>query len=268
VLNALSGEVYEQLLRHVTAIRDDPGIVALVLTGFGTKSFVAGADVNFLAQIRSPAEGAATSAQSKLAGNALEQLGKPSVCALNGFAFGGGNELAMCCTARVVRKGLRVAVAQPEANLGMIPGAGATQRLPRLVGVAKAAEMLRTARALSSREAVECGLIREEVAGDVVDAAISLARAAARGDVVLPRINAGALDVPSELPPVPIAHLSRAVDALMCRAILEGCAKPLAEGLQFESELFGACCATKDMRVGVQNFIANGPKAKAEFVHA
>ena len=189
------------------------------------------------------------------------------MCALNGYAFGGGNELAMCCTARLVRKGLRVAVAQPEVNLGIIPGAGATQRLPRLVGVTKAAEMLRTARALSSPEAVECGLIREEVDGDVVDAAIALARAASRGEVALPRIDRHALNVPKKLPLLQLAHLSRAVDALLCRAILEGCAKPLAEGLQLESELFGACCGTEDMHIGVRNFVANGPKAKAEFVH-
>lgn len=267
VLNALNDDVYEQLAAHAMVLREDPKVAAVVLTGFGPKAFVSGADVNFLAAIRSPAEGTATSERSKQAGNLLEQLGKPVVCALNGMAFGGGNEIAMCCTARIVRKGLAVAVAQPEANLGIVPGAGATQRLPRLVGVGKAAEMLRTGRALSGREAVECGLVREEVAGDVVDAAVRLARAAAHGEVVLPPMNRGPIDTPNELPAVELGHLSRATDALICRAIVEGCRRPLADGLRLESELFGQCCATEDMRIGVDNFMANGPRAKAVFVN-
>lgn len=267
VLNALNDDVYEQLAAHATALGADPKIAAVVLTGFGPKSFVSGADVNFLAAIKSPAEGVTTSERSKVPGNLLERLGKPVICAMNGMAFGGGNELAMCCTARIVRKGLAVAVAQPEANLGIVPGAGATQRLPRLVGVEKAAEMLRTGRALSGREAVACGLVREEVEGDVVDAAVRLARAAAHGEVTLTPINSEPIATPDVLPPVELGHLSRVIDVLICRAIVEGCRKPLADGLRLESELFGECCATEDMRIGVDNFIANGPRAKAVFVH-
>jgi len=267
VLNALNDDVYAQLAAHASALAADPQIAAVVLTGFGPKAFVSGADVNFLAQIQSPADGVATSERSKRPGNLFEQLGKPVVCALNGMAFGGGNEIAMCCTARLVRRGLAVAVAQPEAHLGIVPGAGATQRLPRLVGVEKAAELLRTGRAISSREAVECGLVREEVDGDVVEAAVRLARAAARGEVVLAPINSGPIATPDQLPPVELGHLSRATDALICRAIVEGCRRPLADGLRLESELFGECCATEDMRIGVGNFIANGPRSKAVFVH-
>jgi len=267
VLNALNDDVFEQLYEHFVALYSDPRIAAVVLTGFGTKSFVSGADVNFLSRIESPADGTLTSERSKRAGNLIERLGKPVVCALNGSALGGGNELAMCCTTRVARKGLALAVAQPEVNLGIIPGAGATQRLPRLVGIEKAAEMLRTGRGLSGPEAVACGLIREEVDGDVVERAIELARAAARGDVTLPVIDPGPMAMPAELPPVELGHRSRAIDALMCRALLEGCSKPLADGLHFESEMFGQCCATEDMRIGVGNFLANGPRSKAEFVH-
>jgi enoyl-CoA hydratase/carnithine racemase len=160
VLNALSDEVYGQLRDHVAAIRDDPAIAAVVLTGFGPKAFVSGADVGFLAKIASPADGVSTSERSKEAGNLLEQMGKPSVCALNGMALGGGNEIAMCCTARIIRRGVSLAVAQPEPNLGIVPGAGATQRLPRLVGLDRAAMMLRTGRPLSGKEAVACGLVR------------------------------------------------------------------------------------------------------------
>ena len=267
VLNALNDEVYEQLAAHAIALGADQKITAVVLTGFGPKSFVSGADVNFLSKIQSPAEGVATAERSKRAGNLFERLGKPVVCALNGSAFGGGNEIAMCCTARIAREGLAVAVSQPEANLGIVPGAGATQRLPRLVGVEKAAEMLRTGRSLSGREAVACGLIREEVDGDVVDAAVRLARAAARGEVSLAPIDCGSIKTPDTLPPIELGHLSRSTDDLICRAIVEGCRRPLADGLRLESELFGECCATADMRIGVDNFLANGPRSKAVFVH-
>ncbi|OYV74104.1 MAG: hypothetical protein B7Z72_00955, partial [Gemmatimonadetes bacterium 21-71-4] len=267
VLNALNDEVYRQLHDRFAALRDDASIRAVVLTGFGTKAFVSGADINFLASITTPDEGFRTSERSKKAGNLIEQLGKPVICALNGSAFGGGSELAMCCTARIARTGLSVAMAQPEANLGIVPGAGATQRLPRLVGVERAAEMLRTGRALSGAEAVACGLIREEVDGDVVDAAIRLARAAADGRVTLAGIDRRPIQVPSVLPDVTLGHLSRTIDGLMCRAIVEGCRQPLDDGLRFESEMFGACCATEDMRIGIRTFFEHGPRARAEFVH-
>lgn len=267
VLNALNDDVYAQLAAHAEALRADPKIAGVVITGFGPKAFVSGADVNFLSAITSPAEGVTTSERSKVPGNLFEELGKPVICAMNGMAFGGGNELAMCCSARLIRAGLAVAVGQPEANLGIVPGAGATQRLPRLVGVTLAAKLLRTGRTLSSREAVECGLVREEVDGDIVEAAVKLAHAAARGEVALTPIDRKPMTTPDRLPLVELGHLSKATDALICRAIVEGCRKPLAEGLHFESKLFGECCATEDMRIGVANFVANGPRAKAGFVH-
>jgi len=267
VLNALNDDVYTELGERFAALEHDPAIAAVVLTGFGPKAFVSGADVNFLSRIASPAEGVATSERSKGPGNLIARLGKPVVCALNGYALGGGNEIAMCCSARLARSGMALAVSQPEANLGLVPGAGATQRLPRLVGIETAAAMLRTGRALSGREAVACGLVREEVEGDVVHAAIALARQAARGEVALTPLDPAPLETPRELPAVELGHRSRAVDALICRAIVEGCRKPLDEGLRFESELFGACCATEDMRIGVRTFVEQGPRAKAEFVH-
>jgi enoyl-CoA hydratase / 3-hydroxyacyl-CoA dehydrogenase len=267
VLNALNDAVYAQLAEHAAAVRDDPRVAAVVLTGFGTKAFVSGADVSFLAGITTPEEGVATAERSKKAGNLLEGLGKPVVCALNGMALGGGNEIAMCCTARIARKGLSLAAGQPEPNLGLVPGAGATQRLPRLIGVERAAMMLRTGRGLSGREAVEVGLVREEVEGDLVDAAVLLAGAAARGEISLAPIDPRPLQLPAELPSVELGHLSRCIDGLICRAILEGCSKPLSEGLQVESEMFGACCATRDMRIGVETFLTKGPRAKPEFVH-
>ncbi|MDE3052738.1 MAG: 3-hydroxyacyl-CoA dehydrogenase/enoyl-CoA hydratase family protein [Gemmatimonadota bacterium] len=267
VLNALNDDVYAQLVRRFTEVRDDPGIAAAVLTGFGTRAFVSGADVNFLGAIGSPAEGVATSERSKLAGNLIERLGKPVVCALNGFALGGGSELALCCSARLVRKGLPLAISQPESNLGIVPGAGATQRLPRMVGLELAAEMLRTGRALSGRQAVESGLVREEVDGDVVTAAVELARAAARGEVALEGASPAPLALDVALPDVDLGFRSRAIDALITRAIVEGCRRPLADGLRFESEMFGECCATEDMRIGVRTFQEKGPRAQPVFVH-
>jgi enoyl-CoA hydratase / 3-hydroxyacyl-CoA dehydrogenase len=267
VLNALNDAVYEQLYSEFRKIQSDPRIRAAVLTGFGTKAFVSGADVNFLAKIKTSEEGFTTSERSKQAGNLIERMGKPVICALNGMALGGGSELALCCTARVVKKDLKLAIAQPEANLGIVPGAGATQRLPRLIGFERAAEMLRTGRGLSSSEAVACGLVREEVEVDLEEAAIELARAAADGQVRLKTIDMRPMTLPDELPAVELGHLSRATDQLMCRTIIEGCRRPLEEGLRFESQMFGACCETEDMRLGVKNFFENGPRAKAEFVH-
>jgi enoyl-CoA hydratase/carnithine racemase len=266
-LNALSTAVWEQLHTHFKALKDDKAIKAVVLTGFGPKAFVSGADVNFLAAITSPEHGFATSQESKEVGNAIEQLGKPVICALNGFALGGGAELAMCCTARIAKKGLSLAVGTPEANLGIIPGAGATQRLPRIVGVETAARMLRTGRGISGAEALACGFLREEVEGDVRTAAVALARAAADGEVNLVSLDPSPMATPDSLAALELGHLSQAIDKLMCRAIVEGCRKPLQEGLRVESEMFAACCATEDMWIGIKNFTKNGPRAKAEFVH-
>jgi enoyl-CoA hydratase/3-hydroxyacyl-CoA dehydrogenase len=267
VLNALNQDVYAQLTQMFTALRDDPRINAVVLTGFGTKAFVSGADVNFLARIKTPAEGAETSQRSKEPGNLIESLGKPVICAMNGSAIGGGNELAMCCTARIARAGLPVAASQPEPNLGIVPGAGATQRLPRLVGLDTAATMLRTGKPLSGPDAVRAGLIREEVEGDLIEAAIDLARRAASGAITLAPIDPRPMQTPDALPAIELGHLSRATDRLICQAILEGCRLPLQEGLRLESDRFGACCATEDMRIGVETFLAEGPRARAAFVH-
>ncbi|MBN2491046.1 MAG: 3-hydroxyacyl-CoA dehydrogenase/enoyl-CoA hydratase family protein, partial [Planctomycetes bacterium] len=213
VLNALNGDVFAQLARHIDAIGKDPAIRGAVITGFGTKAFVSGADINYLADNAEPEAALRTCEASKKPLEMIENLGKPVICALNGMALGGGNELAMACSARLCREGLKVAVSQPEPNLGIIPGAGATQRMPRLIGLERAAELLRTGRPLSGPKAVQYGLIREEVADDLVASAIRLARDAAAGKVALAPIQRGPLSVPAALPPVDIGHLSRAIDA-------------------------------------------------------
>jgi enoyl-CoA hydratase/carnithine racemase len=269
VLNALSGDVFAQLAAHAEAIDADDSIKGAVLTGFGTKAFVSGADVGFLADIETPEEGIQTSLDSQAAVGRIAAMETPIVCALNGLAFGGGIELAMACHARVSKAGLRVLAGQPEPNLGILPGAGGTQRLPRLVGFEHGARMLRTGRPISSAEAVAIGLVREEVEGDVVAAAMELATKAAAGELTLSRIEDGPLsDVPSTLPDVELGHLSTAVDAIICRAILEGAAMSLDDGLRHEAELFGEVVKTQDMKIGITNFMSNGPRSKAEFVNA
>jgi len=269
VLNALDQSVFDELEAAFASIEADPAIQAAVLTGFGKKAFVSGADVGFLAAIETQAEGEATAMASQRVLNFIEDMEKPVVCAMNGLAFGGGNELAMACTMRIARRGLKVLAAQPEPNLGIIPGAGGSQRLPRLIGLDEAQVLLRTGRPISSAKALELGLISEEVEGDLLQRAIHLAGSLASGELPRPQIHHEAMEgVPASLPPVDIGHLSRKVDEILCKAILEGAKMDLRRGIAFEAECFGEVCGTKDMRIGVQNFIANGPRSKAEFVHA
>lgn len=271
VLNALDQRVFDELRTKAAQLEADPTVKAVVLTGFGKKAFVSGADVNFLAKIQSPAEGEKTSADSNDAVARFQALAakKPVVCALNGLAFGGGIELAMACTTRIAKAGLSPLAGQPETNLGIIPGAGGTQRLPRLIGVEAAAALLRTGRPVSSADALKLGLISEEVEGDLLPRAIELAQALARGTASVKPMPTGPLsDVPATLPAIDIGHRSKAVDAILCDVILAGARTSLAEGLKLEARAFGAVCGTQDMRIGVENFLKNGPRAKAEFKHA
>jgi enoyl-CoA hydratase/3-hydroxyacyl-CoA dehydrogenase len=268
VLNALDQGVFEEIAARFEECDKDPSVQAIVLTGFGKKAFVSGADVHFLAKIKTVAEGEATSAASQRCVNVVQRVQKPTVAALNGLAFGGGIELAMACEARIAQKGLRVLAGQPEANLGIIPGAGGTQRLPRLVGMERAAEMIRTCRPISGEKALAFGLIREEVDGDLVARAVQLAKDLADGKEPRCRMDEGPMaNVPASLPAAEIGHLSQAVDAVIQKALLQGCKLPLYEGIAFEAKRFGEVCGTEDMRIGTQNFIKNGPKVKAEFVH-
>ncbi|MBM4060660.1 MAG: 3-hydroxyacyl-CoA dehydrogenase/enoyl-CoA hydratase family protein [Planctomycetes bacterium] len=268
VLNALDQGVFEELRTRFQQCDRDPMVKGIVLTGFGKKAFVSGADVNFLARITGPAHGEQTSRSSQVCVDAVQAVKKPTVAALNGLAFGGGIEVAMACEARVAVKGLKVLAGQPEANLGIIPGAGSTVRLPRLVGIERAAEMLRTCRPISSEKALAWGLIREEVDGDVVARAVALCRDMAGGVAVRSRMDEGPMvNVPASLPAVEIGHLSRKVDEILCKAVLGAARMALRDAVPFEARCFGEVCGTEDMRIGVENFVKNGPKAKAAFVH-
>ena len=267
VLNALNVNVFEQLREIFIAIQKDPKIKGAVLTGFGTRAFVSGADIGMLASQKTPDEAEGLCLKSMSVLDLIENLGKPVVCAMNGLAFGGGNEMAMSCTARIATKGQKVFVAQPEPRLGIIPGNGGTQRLPRWVGMEKAWPMLRNASPISSAQAREMGLIQEEVEGDLIETAMVWVKNILSGKIKVPSIPKGPIPVPSKLPEVDIGPLSRKIDSLLQKAVLEGAKMSLAEGLKLEAKTFGECLLTKDMRIGMDNFMKNGPKVNANFVH-
>ncbi|MFQ5447229.1 MAG: 3-hydroxyacyl-CoA dehydrogenase/enoyl-CoA hydratase family protein, partial [Saprospiraceae bacterium] len=260
VLNALNLQVLEQLKEEVQKAEADDSIEGIVITGFGTKAFVSGADINMLASLKTPDDGYDNSHTFQRYINYIEQCRKPVVCTLNGFAFGGGNELAIACTARIAKRGLPVAACQPEVNLGFIPGAGGTQRLPRLIGVDKAAEILRTARPISGKEALEIGLVDREAAGGLVEEAVVFAKQLAAGEASPHPLPKTPLDESVSPKSIDIGHRSKKIDGIISRAIYEGVTMTLEDGLELESRLFGECLLTEDMKIGLENFKTNGPK--------
>ncbi len=267
-LNALNTKVFKELERYCHVIQTDPSIKAAVVAGFGAKAFVAGADIKEMSNLSEPAQGEAFARKGQLASGRLEELGKPVVGAINGLMFGGGCELAMCCTARVAPKGLKMFAGQPEVNLGLIPGMGGTQRLPRLVGFERAAHMIRTADPISGEAALEYGLVNELVEGDVLPRAIELAREIADGRSRVKQMETGPLpDAPDSLPDIDIGHHSKVIDRLAVLAILEGGKMTLENGLKNEAKRFGECWTTQDTPIGLKTFVEKGARTKAEFIH-
>jgi enoyl-CoA hydratase/carnithine racemase len=267
VLNALNKDVFDQLEEIFRDIQKDPKIKGAVLTGFGTRAFVSGADIGMLASQKTAKEGEEGCLKNHSVLNLIESLGKPVVCAMNGLALGGGNEIAMACTARIAEKGQKVFVGQPEPKLGFIPGGGGTQRLPRLIGLEKAWPILRSSNPISSAQAKEVGLIQEEVEGDLIEAGINWVKNILSGKVKVPLIPKGPIPTPSKLPEVDIEHLSRKIDSLLQKAILEGAKMTLEDGLKLEARIFGECFATEDRKIGIDNFMKNGSKVNASFIH-
>jgi len=260
-LNAVNRDVILQVDQELTRIQANPEIRGVVITGFGNKAFASGADLGTLSSIATPEEARALSSDCNRVLRRIETLGKPVICALNGLSLGGGSELAYACTARVARKGLPVLFGQPEVRLGLIPGGGATQRLPRLIDFMAAWRLLRTGATMSGSEALQLGLILEEVEGDLVARAIELAR------TILPR-PAAEPKVPAVLPEVDLRGLSRRIDEILRRAIVEGAKLPLDDALALESSCFGEVFTTRDHRIGLDNYFKSGPKQPARFVHA
>ncbi len=231
VLNALNRKTMEELHHILTDARDDATVRVLILTGAGEKSFIAGADISELAQC-DPVSGRETGLFGQSVLHMLETMGKPSIAAINGFALGGGCEMALACTMRLASKSARLG--QPEVKLGIIPGYGGSQRLPRLVGKGMAHEMILGGDMINAEEALRIGLVNHiyETA-ELMPAAEALAK----------KIIANA----------PLA-VKFAMDA-----IEHGMEMPQEEGLFLEATLFGLCAATEDMREGTKAFLEKRP---------
>ena len=231
VLNALNRKTMEELGDVLAAARDDEGVRVLILTGAGEKAFVAGADIGELAQ-RTPVDGKEFSIFGQAVIHRLETLGKPSIAAINGFALGGGCELALACSIRLASKTARLG--QPEVKLGIIPGYGGSQRLARLCGKGAAHELCLTGEMISAEEAMRIGLVNHVYEpAELMPAAEAMAR----------KIVANA--------PLAVKFAMEAVE--------HGMEMPQEEGLFLEATLFGLCCATEDMREGTKAFLEKRP---------
>jgi enoyl-CoA hydratase len=234
VLNALNRKTVEELRDALLDARDDSSVRVLILTGAGEKSFVAGADIGELAQ-HTPVDSKDFSLFGQSVFHLLETLGKPSICAINGFALGGGCELALSCSIRLASKTAKLG--QPEVKLGIIPGYGGTQRLARLCGKGVAHELCLSGEMISAEEAQRLGLVNHIYEpAELLPAAEALAR----------KIIANA--------PLAVKYTIEAVE--------RGVEMPQQEGLFLEATLFGLACATEDMREGTKAFLE---KRKADF---
>jgi enoyl-CoA hydratase len=234
VLNALNTQTLDELRRAALALRHDPAIRAVIVTGAGEKAFVAGADINELS-VQTPIEGRELAIRGQHVFDLVENLGKPVIAAVNGYALGGGCELAMACTIRIASD--TATLGQPEINLGLMPGYGGTQRLARLVGRGRALELLLSGDQMSAAEAHRIGLVNR-----VVPAAELMAEA---------RKWAQALAVKA---PIAVRYILEAVN--------KGLQMPFAEAQAFEATLFGLVSTTEDMREGTRAFLE---KRRIEF---
>ncbi|MEQ1757884.1 MAG: enoyl-CoA hydratase-related protein [Vicinamibacterales bacterium] len=228
VLNALSVPLLSELDRALSAISDDATMRVVIITGAGDKAFAAGADITELAAL-SEATAAAHAAFGQRIFTRIQRLGKPVIAAVNGFALGGGCELALACTIRLASSTARLG--QPEINLGIMPGFGGTQRLSRLIGSARALDLLLTGRLITAAEALEMGLVNR----------------------VLP--PADLLRVAQELANELAARPVAAVRAIL-EAVYNGLDVSLDRGQEIESSLFGRLSATPDAREGMNAFLA------------
>ncbi|HEY8372900.1 MAG TPA: enoyl-CoA hydratase-related protein [Pseudonocardiaceae bacterium] len=234
-MNALNTQVQEEIraCAHEAARRDD--VRAVIVYG-GEKVFAAGADIKEMAEM-SYTDMAARAGALSSAFSSVAEIPKPTVAAITGYALGGGFELALCCDRRIA--GDNAKVGQPEILLGIIPGAGGTQRLARLIGPSKAKDLIYTGRFVPAKEALELGMVDEVVPADqVYEAARSWAGQFVNG------------------PKQALAAAKAAIDG--------GLDTDLASGLKLESHLFAALFATEDQKAGMRSFIENGP-GKATF---
>jgi len=231
VLNALNRKTIEELHHLLLDARDDESVRVLILTGAGEKAFVAGADINELAQ-QTPVNGKEFSLYGQSVFHLLETIGKPSICAINGFALGGGCELALSCSIRIASKNAKLG--QPEVRLGIIPGYGGSQRLARLCGKGVAHELCLTGEMITAEEAQRIGLVNHVYeASELLPAAETMAK-----KII-------------EKAPLAVKYCMEAIE--------RGVEMPQEEGLFLEATLFGLCCATEDMREGTKAFLEKRP---------
>jgi len=227
VLNALNSATWRDLRTAFEDAREDPLIRGVILTGAGDKAFIAGADIGELAHVTAvEAEQSSSFGQSVL--DLIEGLGKPVVAAVNGYALGGGCETAMACTIRVASDTAKFG--QPEVTLGLLPGGGGTQRLPRLVGKGRALQLILSGQIIGAPEAYRIGLVNE-----VVPAAEVIGRA----EAILKQIFANA--------PIAVRFSLDAVN--------KGVETSLAEGTALEASYFGLCAGTDDKKEGTTAFL-------------
>ncbi len=230
-LNALNAEVMEELGRVLFEAKGNPEVGAVIVTGSGNKSFVAGADISQFPEF-TPLAARDFAQKGQSVFDLLEDMGKPSIAAVNGYAFGGGCELAMACTLRVASQTARFSL--PEVNLGLMPGYGGTQRMPRLIGKGRALELILTGRAVDAEEAFRIGLINRIVPPPEL----------------LPEARKLASEILKKAP-VAIRYAMEAVN--------HGLEMPFDQGEAFEATLFGLCAGTEDMREGVKAFLEKRP---------
>jgi enoyl-CoA hydratase len=227
VRNALNAQTVAELMAAFGEAGDDKSVRVVILTGDGEKAFVSGADINELA-VQTPVEGRQYSMNGQETFDFIEELGKPVIAAVNGYALGGGCELAMACTFRVASD--NAVFGQPEVKLGLIPGYGGSQRLPRLVGKGRAMQILLTGGMVKADEAYRIGLANEvvpqaELAGTVESLAKKI-----------------------------IANAPLAVQFCL-EAVNRGVEMTQSDGQFLEATLFGLCCATEDMKEGTRAFL-------------
>jgi len=226
-LNALNTPTWKDLRTAFEDVRDDVAIRGAILTGAGDKAFIAGADITELATLAA-FEAARASRFGQAVLSLIENLGKPVIAAVNGFALGGGCETAMACTLRIAVE--RASFGQPEVKLGLLPGGGGTQRLPRLVGKGRALQLILSGEVIDAREAWRIGLVNEIVpAADLI----------ARSEAILKQIASNA----------PIAV------KLALEATNRGLETSQDEGMLLEASYFGLCAATEDKKEGTQAFL-------------
>ncbi len=226
-MNALNGETLYELEAAIKDVKADPNIKVMIVTGTGDKSFVAGADITFMLPL-SPAEGRFFSDVGERVMRGFELLEKPVIAAINGFALGGGCELAMACDIRLASE--TAIFAQPEVGLGVIPGFGGTQRLPRLIGEGRAKELTYTADVINAQEAYRIGLVNHVYPLDqLMDEAKKLAK----------KIAAKA--------PLAVGYAKFAIN--------KGMQVDIDTAMSIESDMFGMCCATADKFEGMGAYV-------------